>query len=388
MKPTCGYTIVSIDDTPYLLPYGQKIAENRRGIRLNESGAKIWECLPAKNEEILKKIQPLYPDSPSVDVMEQDVDRFLSQLKTWGFVNEKQEPKDSQDDLPIRLKIGGLAVWLQGMESALLHDSLKAFICKDKSIEKNLRIDFQAVSGVEGLETGGRLLIHTHEITICEKDDRFLLFSDLLAPIQQIRLNRDGTYACVEYLPSNPERLTESFYHAIRFIYLYAAQCHDKFAIHSASVLYHGKAWLFAGSSGTGKSTHTSLWNQFFDAPVLNGDLNLIGIKDSSVYVYGLPWCGTSGIFHTKTYPLGGIVHLKQSTQNACQTLTKAEQILFTAQRMISPTWEKEMLQRNLAFCEQLCENVLNVRLFCTKERESAELMKQKIDEWEQNREA
>ena len=79
---------------------------------------------------------------------------------------------------------------------------------------------------------------------------------------------------------------------------------------------------------------------------------------------------------------------MKQSTQNACQTLTKAEQILFTAQRMISPTWEKEMLQRNLAFCEQLCENVLNVRLFCTKERESAELMKQKIDEWEQNREA
>ena len=34
------------------------------------------------------------------------------------------------------------------------------------------------------------------------------------------------------------------------------------FALHSASLLYLEKAWLFSGPSGMGKSTHTALWKK------------------------------------------------------------------------------------------------------------------------------
>lgn len=83
------------------------------------------------------------------------------------------------------------------------------------------------------------------------------------------------------------------------------------FAIHSASILYREKGMaFFPGHSGMGKSTHTGLWHQLLGTPFLNGDLNLLGIHENRIMVYGIPWCGTSGIYTIKTYELGGIVLL------------------------------------------------------------------------------
>lgn len=59
-----------------------------------------------------------------------------------------------------------------------------------------------------------------------------------------------------------------------------------------------------------GKSTHTALWHELFGTPYLNGDLNLLGFEDGHITVYGIPWCGTSEIFTTEQYELGGIVLL------------------------------------------------------------------------------
>lgn len=107
---------------------------------------------------------------------------------------------------------------------------------------------------------------------------------------------------------------------------------------------YQGKAWLFSGSSGTGKSTHANLWANRYHTPVLNGDLNVLDIKNGLPYLYGLPWCGTSETYTTTTYPLGGIVFLKQAPFNRVNSLPPDEQALFLMQRMISPTWTKDLL--------------------------------------------
>ena len=65
--------------------------------------------------------------------------------------------------------------------------------------------------------------------------------------------------------------------------FLFAAQKHGKFAIHSASILYKEKAWLFSGHSGMGKSTHTQMWHDLLQTPYLNGDLNLLAMENSKI---------------------------------------------------------------------------------------------------------
>ena len=46
MKRTDGFLLKYIEGVPYLLPYGQRIAEHRRNLRLNDTSALIWEMLP------------------------------------------------------------------------------------------------------------------------------------------------------------------------------------------------------------------------------------------------------------------------------------------------------------------------------------------------------
>jgi len=50
MRQKDGFTITMIQQTPCLLPFGQKIAENRRGIRLNESGVFLWNALAGETD--------------------------------------------------------------------------------------------------------------------------------------------------------------------------------------------------------------------------------------------------------------------------------------------------------------------------------------------------
>ena len=64
-----------------------------------------------------------------------------------------------------------------------------------------------------------------------------------------------------------------------------------------------------------GKSTHTALWHELFDTPYLNGDLNLLGLDKDHIIAYGIPWCGTSGIFTAEAYELGGIILLGRDLQ-------------------------------------------------------------------------
>ncbi len=223
-------------------------------------------------------------------------------------------------------------------------------------------------------------LIRHPQLTVEDCGTEYLLRFPQAPQIREARLKKDGTAArffCT--LPFEKQSVTDLF-HAIRIAYLYSTQKKGVFALHSASILYQGKAWLFSGPSGTGKSTHTGLWHRLFDVPVLNGDLNLLTIRDGRPIVCGLPWCGTSGISTTKDYPLGGIILLKQAKHNLCQTPEPDRQQLLLAQRFISPTWTAAQLQCNLQFAGELAALAPVRILNCTKEDAAAIYMKEILD--------
>lgn len=150
------------------------------------------------------------------------------------------------------------------------------------------------------------------------------------------------------------------------------------------TLLYKEKAWLFSGHSGMGKSTHTNLWKELFGTPLLNGDLNLIGEENGQFFVYGIPWCGTSGICTTEKQRLGGIVLLgRDAKDNRFEIMTPAERVLRVMQRMISPSWTDELVSRSLAFAETLTDEIPVFHFLCMKNPSAAHKMRQRIDLWE-----
>ena len=154
------------------------------------------------------------------------------------------------------------------------------------------------------------------------------------------------------------------------------------YALHSASIRYQEMAWLFSGPSGTGKSTHTNLWKQHISAPAINGDLNLLAFQDGKPVVHGIPWCGTSEICDSHTWPLGGITLLKQAPDNRLISLEASKLRLAVLQRFISPLWTETMLQQATAFVEQLSPKIFLGKLGCTISPEAVYTIKAAIDEW------
>lgn len=64
-------------------------------------------------------------------------------------------------------------------------------------------------------------------------------------------------------------------------------------AIHTSTIVCRGKAVLFLGESGTGKSTHTRLWRENIEeATLLNDDSPIVRITDGQPWVWGSPWSG------------------------------------------------------------------------------------------------
>ena len=85
------------------------------------------------------------------------------------------------------------------------------------------------------------------------------------------------------------------------------------FYLHSSAVVRDGKAYLFSGQSGMGKSTHTRLWQEVFggDTRVINDDKPALRCIDGIWYAYGTPFCGKDGININERVPLAGICFLK-----------------------------------------------------------------------------
>lgn len=101
----------------------------------------------------------------------------------------------------------------------------------------------------------------------------------------------------------------------------------DGFYLHASAVELDGRAYLFSGSSGVGKSTHTRLWQQNFGAAaqVFNDDKPALRRLGGKWFAYGTPWCGKDGINQNKKVPVAGICFLKQGQQNSIRRLSSQE---------------------------------------------------------------
>lgn len=378
MKPNDRYIKATLAGIPYLLPYGQLIADPAPATRLNDSGALLWDGILEgdSREELLALLADRYHATENERAaLVEDVDQYLHSLCRMGILLADAPESRGDDTPPLFYRIGPLVFSYRG--PSLLYDRFfSGFSCGEADFDQEVRI----VTGKPASIPYGTVLIHTEELTICDSGSSYCFFFAAPWGIREMHVKKDGSLAVLYRMPDPDDEHIEDLFHALRFAFLILAQQRDLYVLHSASFLYRGRAFLVSGSSGTGKSTHSALWHDLYQTPLLNGDLNLLGIKDNLPYAYGLPWCGTSGICTPKDYPLGGIIFLKQAAIDQVQSLQPDEKVLHILQRMISPAWTKELLLRNLHFSEALAPLIFSCRLYCTKEPSAAKTLKSAID--------
>lgn len=114
---------------------------------------------------------------------------------------------------------------------------------------------------------------------------------------------------------------------------------YDRAVFHGAAIEYGGKAYLFTGASGVGKSTHIRLWRRYLGQRVhiINGDKPILRADASGVTVYGTPYAGKEGWQRSVSAPLGGICFLSQSAENAVTALPPERAFTRLYQQIYKP---------------------------------------------------
>ncbi len=94
---------------------------------------------------------------------------------------------------------------------------------------------------------------------------------------------------------------------------------YDALLLHAAVVEMDGRGYAFCAPRGTGKTTHTTLWQTHFSgrATVINGDKPIVRLApDGRLWAYGTPWCGKEGKNENRRVPLSAICFLSQAPEN------------------------------------------------------------------------
>lgn len=105
---------------------------------------------------------------------------------------------------------------------------------------------------------------------------------------------------------------------SLMLMFAFCSAPYKTLEMHASVVMNGGKGYLFLGKSGTGKSTHSSLWLKYIEgSELLNDDNPVLRVgEDGVVRVYGSPWSGKTPCYRNLSAPVGAIVRIKQAKHN------------------------------------------------------------------------
>ena len=133
---------------------------------------------------------------------------------------------------------------------------------------------------------------------------------------------------------------------AMMVMYALATANSQTALFHSSVVSYQGKAYMFLGQSGTGKSTHSSLWLKYIEGTELvNDDNPVVRIIDGVARVYGSPWSGKTPCYRNVVYPVGGIVKLDQAPYNEIKRLKGVRAYAAVVPSISGKRWDKRLAE-------------------------------------------
>lgn len=203
------------------------------------------------------------------------------------------------------------------------------------------------------------IALHPHDPKLCEycaayrteeeKEDFSCSWSEEEIRMEQEPGTEEGIYT-MPYL----ETLTALRKMAEKFPY------YERLLFHGAAITFRDDAYLFTAPSGTGKSTHISLWKKYLgkEVDIINGDKPVLAIeKDGDsvrTTVYGTPWAGKERWQKNRSAELKGICFLRQSRENKIRALQPGECAAMLLRQVYLPEDEKaagltmELLDRML----------------------------------------
>ena len=166
---------------------------------------------------------------------------------------------------------------------------------------------------------------------------------------------------------------------AAMLVYAFSTADKKTLLFHSSVTVLDGKAYMFLGHSGTGKSTHSQQWKAAFpEAELLNDDNPAVRImEDGSVHVYGTPWSGKTPCYKNADAPVQALVQLAQAPENKITRLKLTQAYPYILASVSGLKVLPEMMDQLYETIAQLLETIPVYRLECLPNPAAAQLCAQ-----------
>ena len=148
----------------------------------------------------------------------------------------------------------------------------------------------------------------------------------------------------------------------------------DILLFHGSVISVDGAGYLFTAKSGTGKSTHTRYWREYFKdrAVMVNDDKPLLKIKEGKVNVYGTPWDGKHRLSTNTCVPLKAICILNRGSENRICKIDKKDAYAMLLQQVNRPVGDTLAMTKTLNLVDELSESVDFYSMYCTMNIDAA----------------
>lgn len=152
----------------------------------------------------------------------------------------------------------------------------------------------------------------------------------------------------------------------------------------SRGVVFHGcgimdspqTGYLFAGVSGSGKTTSARLWHTVSPGGLLSDERTVARRIDGQYRLFSTPWHSPGFQIMPGNAPLSRLFILEHAPQNKARRLGLAEAVISLLPLCYLPVWNKAGLDFTLEFLEDLCRSLPVYRLGFTPDRRAVEYVR------------
>ncbi|MBQ7471459.1 MAG: hypothetical protein IJS97_03435 [Prevotella sp.] len=189
-----------------------------------------------------------------------------------------------------------------------------------------------------------------------------------------LQTNKDFT-DCRCALNGNFNMRSFGLNNALMLVFAFASCRHDTILIHASLVRQNGVGYPFIAKSGTGKSTHVSLWLRHLPGcDLMNDDNPIVRIVDGKPYIYGSPWSGKTPCYRNVKAPLGAVTRIDRAPANSIERLAPVEAFASFLPSCSSMKWDETIFDHICQVVTKVIETTPIYTLHCLPDEAAAQL--------------
>lgn len=160
---------------------------------------------------------------------------------------------------------------------------------------------------------------------------------------------------------------------ALMLIYAFAASHHSTLMLHASLVRQNDYGYAFIAKSGTGKSTHVSLWLKYLKGcDLMNDDNPIVRLIDGKPFIFGSPWSGKTPCYRNVKAPLGAITRIDRAESNSIDKLSPVEAFASILPACSSMKWDEPIYNAICSTISKIVETTGIYILHCLPDKEAA----------------